>query len=188
MSETAPQLSHDQATLVERARAGDGDAFVELVHPLQLTAYRWAAAIVGDAHEAQDAVQEATIRAWRNIHKLRDPDTVGAWYRSIVLNECRRSRSGSWRRMLPFGLDRAGAGTAHAQSHDAFEIGVVVRQVLDRLSVDHRMVLVLHHYFDVSLADIAEQLGVPLGTVKSRLSRAGEQFTRAYAAATKETP
>lgn len=170
------------ATLVDRARGGDGDAFVELVQPLQATAYRVAAAILCDPHEAQDAVQEATVRAWRNIRTLRDAGAVNAWYRSIVVNECRRSHSGSWRRMLPWGLHREPG----VHDSDAFELGVVVRQVLDRLSVDHRIVLVLHHYFDVSLVDIADQLAVPLGTVKSRLSRATERFTTAYAAANKE--
>jgi RNA polymerase sigma-70 factor (ECF subfamily) len=185
MTEGAPVLGPSLATLAERARDGDGEAFVELTQPLQLGAYRLAAAILADAHEAQDAVQEATVRAWRSIGRLRDPETVAGWYRSIVVNECRRSRRSPWRRWLPFGLQRV--VPAHA-ADDALELGVVVRETLDRLSADHRVVLVLHHYFDVSLADIAEQLGVPLGTVKSRLNRAGEQFSRAYAAATKEMP
>jgi RNA polymerase sigma-70 factor (ECF subfamily) len=183
MSGTAVQT----AGLVERARAGDGDAFVELVQPLQLSAYRWAVAILADPHEAQDAVQEATVRAWRNLHQVRDPAGVGAWYRRIVLNECRRSQGGSWRRMLPFGLQRVAAARPNS-TDETLELGIVVRQVLDRLTVDHRIVLLLHHYFDVSLADIAEQLGVPLGTVKSRLSRAAEQFGKAYARETKELP
>jgi RNA polymerase sigma factor (sigma-70 family) len=181
----APVLEGTLTALAERARARDGDAFVELVEPLQLGAYKLAAAILADAHEAQDAVQEATVRAWRNIHRLRDPATVAAWYRSIVVNECRRSRSGSWRRALAFGLHRTQVALA---TDEALELGVVVRQVLGGLSVDHRIVLVLHHYFDVTLADIADQLGVPLGTVKSRLSRAEERFTRAYTAATEEIP
>ena len=179
-----PALSRDLTALVERARSGDGDAFVELVEPLQLSAYRWAAAILADPHEAQDAVQEATVRAWRGIRTLRDASTVAGWYRRIVLNECRRSHASSWRRMLPLGLHRGVESSAHRDG--GLELEIVVRQVLARLSLDHRIVLVLHHYFDVSLVDIAEQLGVPIGTVKSRLSRASEQFSRLYAATTGE--
>jgi len=156
------------APLVDRARAGDPDAFVSLLNPLFPHALRLATAMLGDAAEAEDAVQTATANAWASIRKLRDPDATRSWFLSIVANECRRHLRGGWLRMGRLGLHREAA----ADAADAVDASVVVHAALRGLPAKDRTVVVLRYFFDLTLEDIAAEIGVPLGTVKSRLNRA----------------
>jgi RNA polymerase sigma-70 factor (ECF subfamily) len=154
--------------LVERARAGDEEAFASLARAagdrLLAIAYR----ILRDLGLAEDAVQQTLVLAWRELPSLRDVDRFDAWLRRLLVNACYREarRSRNWAanvRALPLdGADRT----------DDYNT-VVERDQLDRgfrrLPPEQRAVFVFHHYLGLTLLEVAAELGVPLGTVKSRL-------------------
>jgi RNA polymerase sigma-70 factor (ECF subfamily) len=164
-----------QREWVVRAQAGDAEAFSVLasqaVERLHGVAYR----ILRDADRADDATQRALISAWDHLGELRDPDRFDAWtYRLVVhaaYREARRERSQHDRiRLIPM----------HGAS-DADPFGEIAdRDLLDRafrsLSPEHRAVMVLHHYADLPLAEIADVLGIPVGTVGSRLHHAARRL------------
>ena len=164
--------------LVEQAQAGDRDAYEALarasVSRLYLTAHR----IVHDTDKADDAVQQTLVAMWRELPSLRDPDRFEAWtYRLVVrfcLTESRRARRSGVREipiddMLP----------ARTDAYADFDLRDQLARALRELSVDHRTVVVLHHYAGLPIGEIADILGVPYGTVGSRLHHA----TRALRAA-----
>ncbi len=172
--------------LVERARRGDHDAFAALVSALGDRMFTVARLILRDVDRAEDAVQEALVRTWRELPGLRDPDRFEAWVRRLVVNAChdesRKVRRRSEVTLIP--LDGVGAATRGGRTdRTTDDRGVDDRDQLERgfrrLPVDQRAVLVLHHYVGLPLPEVAEALGVPLGTAKSRLHYA----TRAMRAA-----
>ena len=155
--------------LVERARQGDRDAFASLVHATSDRMYAIAVRILRDADLAQDALQGALVTAWRQLPNLRDPARFEAWVRRMLIHACyaeaRRRRSWAANvRVLPV--------DGPAGSDDAL-LSVVDRDLLDRafrrLSVEHRAVFVLHHHAGLPLVEIADALGIPAGTARSRL-------------------
>ncbi|MEO8273793.1 MAG: RNA polymerase sigma factor [Chloroflexota bacterium] len=156
-----------QVALVERARAGDEEAFASLARAagdrLLAIAYR----ILRDLGLAEDAVQQTLVLAWRELPSLRDVNRFDAWLRRLLVNACYREarRGRHWAanvRALP---DQAARGN----SYDA----VVERDALERgfrrLPPEQRAVFVFHHYLGLTLIEVAAELDVPLGTVKSRL-------------------
>jgi RNA polymerase sigma-70 factor (ECF subfamily) len=155
--------------LVERARQGDRDAFASLVHATSDRMYAIAVRILRDADLAQDALQGALVTAWRQLPNLRDPARFEAWVRRLLIHACyaeaRRRRSWAANvRVLPV--------DGPAGSDDGL-LSVVDRDLLDRafrrLSVEHRAVFVLHHHAGLPLVEIADALGIPAGTARSRL-------------------
>jgi RNA polymerase sigma-70 factor (ECF subfamily) len=158
--------------LVIRARAGDRDAFSQLAMRSigRLTAV--ARMILRDEYAAQDAVQEAFIEAWRSLPGLREPDKFEAWTRRLLVRACFRSGQRSRRvgvveiRLTPADEPAVSGREQEFDVHDQLERG------LARLSAEQRAVVVLVHYLDLSLADAAQAMNVPIGTAKSRLSRA----------------
>ena len=164
--------------LVEQAQAGDRDAYEALARASASRLYLTAHRIVHDADKADDAVQQTLVAMWRELPSLRDPDRFEAWtYRLVVrfcLNETRRARRRGVREipldeMLPMRTD------AFAD----FDLRDQLARALRELSVDHRTVVVLHHYAGLPVGEIADILGIPYGTVGSRLHHA----TRALRAA-----
>lgn len=152
---------------ITRAVATDAEAFDWLTATQLDRAYRLAWAILGDDGEAQDATQDAFAAAWRSRGKLRDPDKAEAWFSRILINGCRdRLRARGRSRIQPLDLSRL--PSVADGSHDAS-----TRDELDRalagLDPDHRIVVVLRFWADLTVDDIASRLGVPSGTVKSRL-------------------
>lgn len=154
--------------LVERARGGDSVAFAELVDLDGDRCYAIAYRILRDVEQAQDAVQQAFLLAWRELPGLRDATRYQVWLHKLVVNSCyeelRRYRRWSTNiRALP--IDGPGGGDETVSVHD--------RDALERafrtLSPEHRAVVVLHHHAGIPLASIAEVTGVPVGTIKSRL-------------------
>ena len=164
--------------LVERAQRGDRDAYEALARASASRLYLTASRIVRDADRADDAVQQTLVAMWRELPSLRDPDRFEAWtYRLVVrfcLAESRRARRTGIREIR---LDELTPTRS-----DAFA-DADLRDQLDRaladLSTDHRAVVVLHHYAGLPIGEIADILGVPYGTVGSRLHHA----TRALRAA-----
>ncbi|HXA27695.1 MAG TPA: sigma-70 family RNA polymerase sigma factor [Candidatus Angelobacter sp.] len=162
------------ALLLSRAQGGDADAFSELLRPLYESGHRVATSILLNSGEAEDALQEATVRAWRRLGGLREIESIEGWFLSIVVNESRRRLRGRWHRVLPWGLPRH--SMEPRDHHDAHDIRSVVQDALMRLDAEHRVVLVLRYYYDLPLQRVAEQLRLPVGTVKSRLSRATDRL------------
>jgi RNA polymerase sigma-70 factor (ECF subfamily) len=132
-------------------------------------AYRLAWAILGNDEDAQDATQDALTSAWQQRRTLRDPDRLEAWLSRIVVNKCRdrlRSRARGRDRFRSIDLVAPPAvadGSRAAADRDQLD------RALEALNPDQRIVVVLRFWADLSLDAIADRLGVPLGTVKSRL-------------------
>lgn len=138
--------------------------------------YKLAGYMLGDRGEAEDAVQEALIRAWRAWPKLREPDSFGAWLDRIVVNVC-RDRINARRRVKPISLD----DEMEVVAADPFRATLnrdAVGRALDRLSPEQRVVVVFRYWRDMPLEEIAQHLALPLGTVKSRLHNAKKLLRR----------
>ena len=167
--------------LVERARDGDEDAFTDLVDLHGDRCYAIAYRILRDTERAQDAVQQAFLLCWRELPKLRDPERFGVWLHRLLVNagyeEYRRhKRWTSNIRVLPIEGPEAPDSIASVADRHALE------QAFGGLSPEHRAVVVLHHHVGMPLATIAEVVGVPLGTVKSRLFHATRSLRAALGA------
>jgi len=133
-------------------------------------AYRIAGLILGNAEDAEDATQDALLRAWRSAGSVRDPVRFDAWLDRILVNAC-RDRLRRRGRVRFVGLE----GHATIASADPFGALLQHDDLLRRLATlddDLRLVLVLHYWGDLRLEDLAERVGWPVGTVKSRLNRA----------------
>jgi RNA polymerase sigma factor (sigma-70 family) len=175
----------DQRTLVEQARRGDRDAFAVLARAAATRLDAAARLILRDREHARDAVQEALIRAWRDLPGLRDPDRFDAWlYRLLshaAIDEARRRK----RRVVEVKITLADAG-----SHDDPTGRLADRDALDRamaaLLPEHRALVVLHYYLGLSLPEAAAALGISLGAAKSRLHRAIGALRRSFAAESEE--
>jgi RNA polymerase sigma-70 factor (ECF subfamily) len=183
-SEGSIHIVNDRSA-ADRARHGDLDAFEELMHARIDSIFRLSYAIVGDEADARDATQETFIAAWRRIRELRDTDRFDAWLQRIAVNSARmtlRARGRRRVREIPSGdvtaLATASERVAPSVRADADLLGAA----LDLLSIDQRSILVLHHLEGHAVAELAEILAVPVGTVKSRLHTARRALQDALAA------
>jgi len=170
-----------QRELVELARSGDRDAFSALAASLVDRLYATAVLILRDHSMADDATEETIVRAWRDLPSLRDPDRFDAWLRRLLVNACHdEGRLHRQRRpemmLLPSHEPSVGDSSNALAERDALERG------FRRLTPDHRTAIVLHHYAGLSLAEVAESTGVPLGTVKSRVHHATQALRAALEA------
>jgi RNA polymerase sigma-70 factor (ECF subfamily) len=168
--------STPEAELVSRARGGDRDAFGVLVTRHQEVAFRTACVVCGDAADAQDAAQEALLKAYLALGRFRDGAPFRPWLLAIVANEARnRTRSAGRRTQLAL---RAGAALDEhaAPGADVAVLAGAERDTLlaalGRLASDHRELLTLRYLLDLSERECAAVLGCRPGTVKSRASRA----------------
>jgi RNA polymerase sigma-70 factor (ECF subfamily) len=170
-----------QRDLVERARSGDHDAFSELARVAVGRLLVVARLILHDEPAAQDATQEALVAAWRNIQGLRDPDRFDAWLHRLLINACHREARRTRAR---------GTREVHVPTLDVSELDetgrLLDRDQLDRgferLDVDHRAVIVMYYYLGLRPEEAADMLGLPVGTVRSRLHRAMQQMRAALEA------
>lgn len=167
--------------LVERAQSGDRQAFDALASAIYDRLYAVGRRILRDGYEAQDAVQDALIRGWRDLRSLRDPQKFEAWMHRLLVNACHDQRRRARRlevEIQPIHMERS-------DPHDEFA-GVVSRDELERafllLSIEHRAVLVLTHYLGLSAAEVGQIMGIPAGTVYSRLHYGSRQMRAALAA------
>lgn len=156
--------------------------FARLVSQELAAAYRTAAVLLRDAGEAEDATQDALMRAWQQWDRLRDDERAGAWFGRILVNVCRdrlRRRRTAVIGWLPdpSSPDPA-ARTAEREA---------LWQAFAGLSVDQQIVVALRYYLDLPLEAIAERTGVPPGTVKSRLHHALQALRAIYDAQERTT-
>jgi RNA polymerase sigma-70 factor, ECF subfamily len=161
--------------LVERARHGDHDAFEALASAAYHRLFAIASRILRDQYAAEDAVQEALVRAWRDLPGLRETDRFDAWLHRLLVRAC----ADQGRRARRYRPEVSGLEVeAKEPSDDVARIAD--RDELERaflgLSVEHRSVMVLVHYVGLSAPEVATILGVPAGTVYSRLHYAARQM------------
>jgi RNA polymerase sigma-70 factor, ECF subfamily len=169
------------ADLVERAREGDQDAFARLAAQHVDRCYALAFRILRDPQRAQDATQQALIGAWRDLPGLRDAARFEAWLHRLVVHACyvesRTDRRWVARvRLIPNDTSSVPDTAISVADRDELERG------FRRLSPEQRAVVVLHHYLGYSLTEIAENLGIPVGTARSRLHYATRQLRAALEA------
>ena len=156
--------------LVERAQRGDHEAFDALASAAYHRLYAIARRILRDGYAAEDAVQETLVRAWRDLRGLRDRDRFDAWLHRLLIHACADQSRYDRRSRIGFGiaieqLDRPDPTDDVARLIDRDEI----ERAFLGLSVEHRAVLVLTHYVGLPAAEVAQILGIPTGTVYSRL-------------------
>jgi RNA polymerase sigma-70 factor (ECF subfamily) len=158
----------DTTELVVLAQRGDEGAFASLAvvvgNRLHATAHR----ILRDADLADDATQQALLGIWRDLPQLRDPARFEGWAYRLLVRACyaEGKKTRSWAPNLRVVLPPEAADSediASIADRDQLE------RAFRRLSVDHRAVVVMHHYLDMSLDEVADALGVPVGTARSRL-------------------
>ena len=169
---TAKLASRDvEATPRDVEATRTPDAFVALATARAQQSYRLAGLILRDAVEAQDATQEALLRAWQAWPKLRESERFDPWFSQILVNVCRnRLRSRPRVHWMPIEDDLDGLAVA-----DPFRAALArdeLGRLVSGLSRDHQIVVALRFWADWPLADIATKLDIPLGTVKSRLHNA----------------
>jgi RNA polymerase sigma-70 factor (ECF subfamily) len=154
------------------ASAERAAAFSDLAERHLADSYRLAAMILGSQADAQDATHDAFVTAWKHWGSLRDPDRFEAWFGKILVNVCRDRLRSSRRHEVRDVADisdellaapASGDPAAVAADHDAVGRG------MGRLDPDQRIVLVLRYYRDLPVDEIAARMGIPAGTVKSRL-------------------
>jgi RNA polymerase sigma factor (sigma-70 family) len=159
-------------TLVQDAIGGDQLAFMLLVEPLLPAAYRLAVGMLRSESDAEDAVQEGVLKAWRHFGRFRRGSDLRPWLFTIVANECRLQRRSRWWsvvRTAEIPDDPASTSSVDAETVD-------LRQALYRLPHDQRFVVVLRYYLDLSFDEVAQTLGISTKAAKSRTYRALERL------------
>jgi RNA polymerase sigma-70 factor (ECF subfamily) len=179
IEEIVPPTASRDDTLVARARRGDRDAFALLVEPRALRLLRTARAILGNEADAYEAAQEALIAAWVQLPGLRDADRFDPWVNRTLVNKCRDALR---KRKRVREIDISGSSLTVPDTAEEHAARAFVLAAFDRLSVDERHILVLHHLHDLPLDRIASQLDIPVGTAKSRLWSARRALERALEA------
>jgi RNA polymerase sigma-70 factor (ECF subfamily) len=160
----------DQRDLVLRAQRGDQDAFALLVGAAVARLDAAARLILRDSDLARDAVQDAMVRAWRDLPGLRDPDRFDAWLRKLTVNACidaarRRRRRSIEVELTPVLMPSIADGSKRVAEREALD------DALRRIDPEWRAIVVQHFFLGMPLTEIAVAMGIPVGTVKSRLHR-----------------
>jgi RNA polymerase sigma-70 factor, ECF subfamily len=171
--------------LVERAQGGDREAFSSVAFALSDRLFGVAHRILRDADAAGDALQVALVRIWRDLPALREPERLDAWAYRILVHAChdelrRRRGRPPVLQLLP---DDAAVDHSIVSVADRDQLEHAFRD----LSTDHRAVVVLHYYRDLTLAEIADVLRIPIGTVRSRLHYARRSLRAAIEADTRSS-
>ena len=154
--------------LVVRAQHGDKEAYALLAAEIADRFLAVARRILRDIDLAEDATQQALLSIWQDLPQLRDPARFDAWSYRLLVRACyaegrKQRRWAPNLRLLPADEPTAGDGMSSVVDRDQLERG------FRRLSIDHRAVVVMHHYLDMPLDRVADTLGIPIGTVNSRL-------------------
>jgi RNA polymerase sigma-70 factor (ECF subfamily) len=169
--------------IVERALSGDADAFGEIVHRWERRIYALAYGILGREDDARDATQETFIAAFRNLRGFRGEAKVSSWLHRIAVNQCitrqRRARTRAENSLeTETGVEQFAAPAAHSPARQAEgrECTDAVRRAVSALPPELRDVIVMKEFEELTFQEIADALGVPLSTVKSRLYTALKQL------------
>jgi RNA polymerase sigma-70 factor (ECF subfamily) len=178
----------DESELVERARRGDEDAYEELVRAHQGIAFRTAYLVAGSATEAEDAAQEGFVKAYRALGRFRPGSPFRPWLLQIVANEARNRRRSEGRRaalaLRAMADAQSSSGGAAPSPEGALLAGEDRERLLaavNGLREEERLVIACRYFLELSEEETAAALGLRLGTVKSRTSRALEHLRKSYA-------
>ncbi len=180
----------DEQLLINRAQAGDADAFRSLVNRSKINVYRLAFDLTGNRQDAEDLSQDVFVKAYRSLPNFRGDAKWSTWLYRITVNACMDHRKANRREQMEYDDDieqdlPAHAGTLHPTAPDRSAEATMIQQhiekALDRLSPNERSVFVLRHYHDLPLRQIAETMNVAEGTVKSYLFRAARRLQRELA-------
>ncbi len=167
MEASQPELTADRLL---RAKGGDGPAFEELLAPVLDPAFRQAITMLRDRSAAEDAVQEAALRAWRRIGRFRSGADLRPWFLAIVANECRSVRRSRWWHVIRYGE------VAPSALPDPWEVASADRLDLDaaleRLPRRHLLVLVLYYHLDLPTDEVGRVLGCSRNSARVRIHRA----------------
>lgn len=188
---TEELVSLSDAELVERVRAGQLAAFEPILRRYNRRLFRTARGITGTDAEAEDALQDAYVRAYRHLDQFRGPNGLGAWLTRIVVNEAlmrrRRPDPGAAADPMPLDDDTFQDTTMHDGGHapptpeeatSNEQLGGLLERCIDRLPAAYRTTFVLRDVEGLSVAETAESLGIAQATVKTRLHRARRQLRR----------
>ena len=163
-------MSRTLTDLVDAAKAGDRDAFEELARAWVTRMHSTAFLVLRDADLASEAVQESLIEVWRKLPTLRDSQAFEAWLNRILVRRCYAAARRTSRIQANVGSIGVERGTPSEEwlvdARDEIE------RAFRRLTAEQRAVLVVHHRLGLSDTDAATALGIPVGTMKSRLNRA----------------
>lgn len=153
--------------LVDRAMKGDRDAFTALALEISADLFAVSRRILRDVDLAEDAVQQCLLQIWRQLPALRDPDRFQAWSYRLLVNSCYRQarHERRWAPNLRVLSEERADGDHAGELADRDELERAFRH----LSPEHRAVVVLHHYRGIPQSEVASVLGIPVGTVYSRL-------------------
>ncbi|NOU92737.1 sigma-70 family RNA polymerase sigma factor [Paenibacillus sp. LMG 31456] len=151
---------------IKLARKGDKEAFIRLIHAMELNLYRVARSIVKREEDCSDAIQETILKAYHAIHTLREPSFFKTWLFRILINECNQILRKE-NRLLP----SSEAVLSEASTQDTYE-NIDLKEAVNRLEETLKLVVTLHYFEDIPLKQISQLLETPEGTIKSRLHRA----------------
>ena len=157
------------------------ESFDEILRGLIDPGYRLAVGILADPGLAEDAVQEAAVRAWRALPSLRDRSQLRRWFLAIVANQCRSIRRRRWWSVLRLPDVGAGPAGAGADPEDRTVTALDLDRGLQRLGVRDRLALYLRFYEDMSYEDVARVMGVSMPAARSRIHRATRRLGREVA-------
>jgi RNA polymerase sigma factor (sigma-70 family) len=158
---------------IQEAMAGDQRAFMELLEPLLPDAYRLAVVLLKTRSEAEDAVQDAVLKAWQNFGRFRRDSPLRPWLFTIVANECRRRRRSRWWSVLSASaISDQRVIELKALDPEAADL----RRAVHRLPHEQRLAIVLRYYLDLPFDEVAQVLHVSTKAAKSRIYRALEKL------------
>ncbi len=146
--------------------------FDAVVGPWIEPGYRLAVAMLRDPVEAQDAVQEAAVKAWHSLERLRDSNQARAWFLSIVANQCRSTMRRRWWRVVRVPARE----TAGADPEEPAVQFLDLDRAMNRLSSDDRAILHLYYFLDLPIEEVARVIGISPGAAKTRIYRAAHRL------------
>lgn len=160
-----------EKSLIKAAQSGDSDAFTQLVQVYSADAFRTASMVLHDHAEVEDVVQEAFLTCFRKLHTFRMESSFKTWLYRIVVNLCYDRLRKQNRDSLAMHKIAYNTGTGNRDMADV-EQKLDLKDTISTLSPEHRLVLTLFYGYDFGVQKVAEMLGIPVGTVKSRLNSA----------------
>ena len=164
------------AEVIAAVRAGDADAFAALVTKYRERYARYAVRMLGNREDAEEALQDAFVRAYRNLDRLEDPARFGGWLFSILANRCRTAGRRRGRRDRTFVPEEAAGEPGHAAEVEGLAWREEIDQALGALPTDQREAFLLHHVEGWDYEEMAEVTGAGQSALKMRVKRARERL------------